>query len=61
MQVLNGAEGAYAAAEAANAAPLQALQQDLQSLGVFSPVKLLTGRSLFGNGANEAAGTRGRW
>ncbi len=57
VQALNGARGAYAAAEAANASPLQAVVQDAQSLAVFSPVKDLTGRPLFGNGANGAPGT----
>jgi hypothetical protein len=54
VHALNGAAGGYAAAEAANAAPLQTAAQDLAA---FSPVKDLTGRPLFGNGANGAAGT----
>ena len=57
VQALNGAQGAYAAAEAANASPLQAVIADAQSLAVFSPWKDLTGRPLVGNGANGAVGT----
>ena len=58
MQALNGAAGSYAAAEAANASPLQTLEQDLQkAVAGFSPVKDLTGRPLFGNGAAGAPGT----
>jgi hypothetical protein len=57
VQALNGAGGAYAAAEAANASPLAAVVQGAQSLPVFSPVKDLTGRPLIGNGANGAPGT----
>ena len=45
VQALNGAAGAYAAAEAANASPL------------LSPWKTLTGRPLYGNGTNGARGT----
>lgn len=52
VQALSGAGGAYAAAEAANVSPLQTLQQDLAGLATFSPVKDMTGRPLFGNGAN---------
>ncbi len=47
VQALNGAKGAYAAAEAANASPQW-----------FSPWKTLTGRPLVGNGADGKAGTR---
>ena len=57
VRSLNGAVGAYKAAEAANASPLQAVVQGAQSLAVFSPVKDLTGRPLIGNGANGAPGT----
>ena len=52
VQALNSAGSAYAAAEAANASPLQALVDGAQSLAFFSPVELLTGRPLVGNGAN---------
>ena len=57
VQALNSAGGTYAAAEAANASPLQAVIQGAQRLAVFSPVKDLTGRPLVDNGANGAPGT----
>ncbi|MGO9384934.1 MAG: PE family protein, partial [Mycobacterium sp.] len=51
VQALNSGAGAYAAAEAASASPLQALQQDV--LGVINaPTEALVGRPLIGNGAN---------
>src|ERR1700733_13388693 len=51
-QALTAARGAYAAAEAANAKPMQAV------LGAINaPTELLTGRPLIGNGTNGAAGT----
>jgi hypothetical protein len=46
----------YAGAEAANASPLQAVQQDVVH-AVNAPSQALTGRPLIGNGANGAAGT----
>ena len=49
--VIAGPELMTAAAEAANAAPLAGLA------ALLSPVKLLTGRPLFGNGTDGAAGT----
>ena len=57
VQALNSASSSYAAAEAANVSPLAAVRAGLQSLGLFSPVMDLTGRPLFGNGANGAPGT----
>ncbi|WP_459758374.1 PE family protein, partial [Mycobacterium riyadhense] len=51
---LAGAGRIYGAAESANAAPLQALQQDVLSL-VNAPTQALLGRPLIGNGANGAA------
>ena len=57
VAALAGAGSMYGAAEAAGAAPLQSLGQDLQSLAVFSPVQQLTGRPLFGTGANGAPGS----
>ena len=57
VQALTSAGSAYAAAEAANASPLQAVVQSAQSLAVFSPVAAATGRPLVGNGANGATGT----
>jgi hypothetical protein len=52
VSALRGAGSAYAAAEAANVGPLQAIVQAAQSVTVFSPVELLTGRPIVGNGAN---------
>jgi triacylglycerol lipase len=48
VRALNGAVGAYAAAEAANASPLAAVAQAAHSFAAFSPVKDLTGRPLIG-------------
>ena len=56
VQLLHSARDAYAVAEATNASPLQALVQRSQDFAVISPVKDATGRPLFGNGANGAAG-----
>src|SRR6185437_14435125 len=50
VQSLNLGAGSYLATEAASTSPLDAL-------GVFSPWKMLTGRPLFGNGTDGAAGT----
>ena len=52
VRTLNAGANAYAAVEAANATPLQNLEEDLQRLAVFSPVKDVTGRPLFGPGTN---------
>ena len=57
VQALNSAESAYAAAEAANASPLQAAARAASDMPWFSPWKDLTGRPLVGNGADAAAGT----
>ena len=57
VQALNGGAGMYAATEAANVSPLHELVQLGQNLTLFSPVKLLTGRPLIGNGADGAAGS----
>ncbi len=48
VQALKSAGGAYAAADTANASPMQAVAHGAQSL-VFSPVKDLTGRPLVGD------------
>ncbi|WP_131806177.1 PE family protein, partial [Mycobacterium alsense] len=56
VQALAGAGGAYAAAEAANASPLQALGQDVLG-AINTPTQLLLGRPLIGNGANAAPGS----
>jgi len=56
VQALNGAGSAYAAAEAANASPLQTLEDAI--LGVINaPTNLLLGRPLIGDGTNGAPGT----
>ena len=53
VQLMNGGAAQYGLAEAANANPLQTLEQDI--LGVINaPSQLLTGRPLIGNGANAA-------
>ncbi|WP_136623252.1 PE family protein, partial [Mycobacterium attenuatum] len=51
LQALGAGAGAYAFAEAANASPLQTLEQDVLNL-VNAPTQLLLGRPLIGNGAN---------
>jgi hypothetical protein len=54
VQVLSGAGGAYAAAEAANASPLETVEQSI--LGVINaPTNVLLGRPLIGNGADGTA------
>src|ERR1700678_377791 len=57
VTAMHGSAAAYAGAEAAAASPLQAAQQGLQSMAVFSPVAAMTGRPLIGNGTNGMAGT----
>ncbi|WP_263989570.1 PE family protein, partial [Mycobacterium conspicuum] len=61
VRALSTSRAWYSAAEAANAAsvsdPLTALVDAAQPFGIFSPVELLTGRSLFVNGADGAPGT----
>ena len=56
VQTLNAGAGSYAATEAANASPLQTLEQDVFG-AINAPFQILTGRPLIGNGANEAPGT----
>ncbi|WP_415624167.1 PE family protein, partial [Mycobacterium intermedium] len=56
VQALSAAGNAFAVAEAANASPLQMLEQQL--LGVINaPTNLLLGRPLIGDGVDGAAGT----
>ncbi|MCQ4363663.1 PE family protein, partial [Mycobacterium gordonae] len=63
VQALTSGAGAYATAEAANAAaaadPLTSIVGQIQATGLFNydPLKMLTGRPLFGNGADGAPGT----
>ncbi|WP_136623007.1 PE family protein, partial [Mycobacterium pseudokansasii] len=60
MQTLNAGAGAYAAAEAANASPIQALFN-----AINEPTQVLLGRPLIGNGADGTAanpnGGAGGW
>ncbi|WP_156452675.1 PE family protein, partial [Mycobacterium gordonae] len=52
VSLLNGGAAAYAAAEAANSSPLQAVLD-----AVNAPTQTLLGRPLIGNGANGQDGT----
>jgi hypothetical protein len=54
VQALTSGAGAYALSEAANASPLQTLEQDVLGL-VNAPTEALLGRSLIGNGVNGTA------
>ncbi|MCV7100633.1 PE family protein, partial [Mycobacterium palustre] len=60
VEALNAGAGAYAGAEAANAAatanPWQVVQQDALN-AINTPTELLLGRPLIGNGANGIPGT----
>ncbi|WP_263988657.1 PE family protein, partial [Mycobacterium conspicuum] len=56
VALMNGGAARYAASEAANALPLQTVQQDLLD-AVNAPTQLLLGRPLIGNGANAAPGS----
>ncbi|WP_459758505.1 PE family protein, partial [Mycobacterium riyadhense] len=56
VQALNNAGGAYAAAEAANGAPLQTLVDDILAV-INAPTNVLLGRPVIGDGSNGAAGT----
>src|SRR5947209_4919483 len=51
VQLVGGAAGQYALAEAANVSPLQTLQQDILG-AINTPTQLLLGHPLIGNGAN---------
>jgi hypothetical protein len=54
VQALSGAGASYAAAEAANASPLQTVEQDVLAV-INAPTNLLLGRPLIGDGANGTA------
>jgi hypothetical protein len=58
VQTLNAGASAYAATEAANATPLETLQQDLLGL-INAPTDTLLGRPLIGNGANGITNAQG--
>ena len=49
-QLLSSGGSAYAAAETNSSGVLQSIVQAAQPFGIFSPVELLTGRSMFVNG-----------
>jgi len=59
VAALHGVRGAYGAAEAANTSTLGTLENAIAGVPWFSPVKDLTGRPLFGNGANGADSAAG--
>ncbi|MGB9222200.1 PE family protein, partial [Mycobacterium sp.] len=54
VQALRGAGASYAAAEAANASPLQTLGQDVLAV-INAPTNALLGRPLIGDGINGTA------
>jgi PE family len=54
VQALNSGAGAYAATEAANASPLQTLEQDVLG-AINAPTEAALGRPLIGNGENGTA------
>lgn len=56
VQAMNDAGGAYAAAEAANASPLQAFEAGVLGL-INAPTNAMLGRPLIGDGADGAPGT----
>jgi PE family/PGRS repeats len=58
VQLLGDAGGAYTAAEAANAGPLQTLEQDILAI-INAPTEFLLGRPLIGNGANGVTTAQG--
>ncbi len=57
-QALSATSGAYAATEAANAGPLQNLEQDVLAL-INAPTNTLLGRPLVGPGANGTTDAQG--
>ncbi|WP_459797751.1 PE family protein, partial [Mycobacterium riyadhense] len=65
VEALTASAGSYAAAEAANASPLQALEPPLQALQqqvlsvINAPTQILLGRPLVGNGADGLPGQNG--
>lgn len=56
LAALNSGAGMYASAEAANASPLAAAEQNVMG-AVNAPAQALLGRPLIGNGANGVAGS----
>jgi hypothetical protein len=58
VQLLNSGASMYAGAEAANASPLETLQQDVLG-AINAPTQLLLGRPLIGNGGHGGNGGSG--
>ncbi len=58
VQALTASVGSYAAAEAANASPLQALEQQVLA-AINAPTQTLLGRPLIANGADGLPGQNG--
>ncbi len=58
VQALNASAGTYLAADAANASPLQTLQEDVLGL-INAPTTALFGRPLIGNGVNGTTNAQG--
>ncbi|WP_156747813.1 PE family protein, partial [Mycobacterium sp. E3198] len=58
VQALNASAGAYLGADAANASPLQTLQDDVLGL-INAPTNALFGRPLIGDGANGTTNAQG--
>ncbi|MCV7098844.1 PE family protein, partial [Mycobacterium palustre] len=58
VRALDASAGAYAATEAANANPLQTLQQGILEL-INAPTNSVLGRPLIGNGANGTTNAHG--
>ncbi len=58
VDMINASARAYAAAEAANAAPLQALEEDILAL-INAPTNILLGRPLIGDGADGITNAAG--
>uniref|UniRef100_UPI0009DC2CF4 PE family protein n=1 Tax=Mycobacterium sp. UM_CSW TaxID=1370119 RepID=UPI0009DC2CF4 len=56
VRALTGSAAQYALTEAANASPLQAVEQQLLN-AINAPFQTFTGRPLIGNGANGTPGT----
>ena len=56
VQAMTASAGAYALAEAANANPLQTLEDGILEI-INTPTTLLLGRKLIGDGTSGAAGT----
>ena len=58
VQALNGAVGSYAATEAANASPLQTLEQNVLAV-INLPTDVVLGRPLIGAGTNGTTNAQG--